>query len=49
MTIFLKVYYSQRNKKRDRIWNGMNAEEKDEYLRTTVNEGNKRLDFRFAH
>ncbi|KAL4885480.1 major facilitator superfamily domain-containing protein [Aspergillus karnatakaensis] len=49
MTIFIKVYYVQRNKSRDRIWNAMSSEEKDHYLRTTKDEGNKRLDFRFAH
>jgi hypothetical protein len=36
------------NKKRERIWSGMSNEEKSEYLRTTKDEGNKRLDFRFA-
>ncbi|KAL4956468.1 MFS general substrate transporter [Aspergillus filifer] len=49
MTVFIKVYYIWRNKTRDRIWNAMSAEEKDTYLRTTKDEGNKRLDFRFAH
>ncbi|KAL4931235.1 MFS general substrate transporter [Aspergillus undulatus] len=49
MTIFIKVYYIWRKKTRDRIWNAMSSEEKDTYLRTTKDEGNKRLDFRFAH
>ena len=44
-----KLYYIWRNKTRDRIWDAMSAEEKDTYLRTTKDEGNKRLDFRFAH
>ncbi|KAL4775293.1 major facilitator superfamily domain-containing protein [Aspergillus nidulans var. acristatus] len=49
MTVFIKCYYIWRNKSRDRIWNAMSSEEKDNYLRTTKDEGNKRLDFRFAH
>ncbi|TVY83496.1 putative transporter [Lachnellula suecica] len=52
LNIFLyvgtKVYYVQRNKYRDRKWKAMTEEEKLEYL-TTAEEGNKRLDFRFAH
>ncbi|KAI1483721.1 MFS general substrate transporter [Daldinia eschscholtzii] len=44
-----KVYYVLRNRYRDKKWNAMTAEEKLEYLSTTTDEGNKRLDFRFAH
>ena len=42
------LLYTRVNKKRDRIWNAMTTEQKSEYLRTTKDEGNKRLDFRFA-
>jgi hypothetical protein len=49
MTIFVKLYYVRRNKTREEIWNTMRLEEKDHYLRTTKDQGNKRLDFRFAH
>ncbi|QKX54289.1 uncharacterized protein TRUGW13939_01374 [Talaromyces rugulosus] len=49
MTIFVKLYYVRRNKTREEIWNTMSLEEKDHYLRTTKDQGNKRLDFRFAH
>ncbi|KLO81886.1 putative tartrate transporter [Fusarium fujikuroi] len=49
MTVFIKGYYIWRNKTRERIWSAMSDEEKDVYLRTTKDEGNKRLDFRFAH
>ncbi|CAG9985038.1 unnamed protein product [Clonostachys byssicola] len=49
MTVFIKVYYMRRNKSREVIWNAMTQEEKENYLRTTKDEGNKRLDFRFAH
>jgi hypothetical protein len=45
----VKLYYIQRNKSRDRIWNAMSAEEKVSYIATTKDEGAKRLDFRFAH
>ena len=44
-----KGYYVWKNKIRARKWNGMTGEEREEYLRTTTDEGNKRLDFRFAH
>lgn len=44
-----KVYYVLRNRYRDKKWNAMTAEERLEYLSTTTDEGNKRLDFRFAH
>lgn len=49
MTIFIKWYYIRRNKKREQIWDSMTPEQKDDYLTTTKDEGNKRLDFRFAH
>ncbi|KAI6046795.1 allantoate permease [Pisolithus marmoratus] len=44
-----KAYYIWRNRQRDKIWNVMTVEERDHYLRTTMDVGNKRLDFRFAH
>ena len=47
--IFMKTYYIWRNKKRDEVWDAMSREQKDHYLATTRDEGNKRLDFRFAH
>ncbi|KIW21652.1 hypothetical protein PV08_02232 [Exophiala spinifera] len=45
---FAKVYYTLRNRHRDRIWNSMTEEERSSYLATTTDKGNKRLDFRFA-
>lgn len=42
------LYYTTINKKRDKVWDAMTSEQKSEYLRTTKDEGNKRLDFRFA-
>ncbi|OCB91010.1 hypothetical protein A7U60_g1757 [Sanghuangporus baumii] len=44
-----KLYYIWRNKQRDKIWNAMTSEQKAEYLATTKEVGNRRLDFRFAH
>lgn len=46
--IFAKVYYVLRNRHREKIWNAMTEQERTEYLATTTDEGNKRLDFRFA-
>ncbi len=47
--VLVKVYYVFRNKQRDGKWNAMSEEERIHYLATTKDEGNKRLDFRFAH
>lgn len=44
-----KWFYVTVNKRRDVKWNAMSKEEKEHYLATTTDEGNKRLDFRFAH
>jgi hypothetical protein len=44
-----KLFYMHVNKGRERIWGQMSKEEKNEYLATTKDKGNKRLDFRFAH
>lgn len=41
-------FFGRVNKKRERVWSAMSSDEKSEYLRTTKDEGNKRLDFRFA-
>lgn len=44
-----KVFYVQVNKRRTRLWDRMSTEEKERYLSTTTDKGNRRLDFRFAH
>ena len=51
LVLFLaaKLYYITKNRKRDRIWSGMSEEQRAEYIESTTHEGNKRLDFRFAH
>lgn len=46
--ISVKLYYVIRNKRRNKVWDAMSAEEKDRYLDTTTDKGSKRLDFRFA-
>ncbi|OCK75436.1 MFS general substrate transporter [Lepidopterella palustris CBS 459.81] len=44
-----KIFYVRVNAKRDKVWDSMTREEKENYLATTKDKGNKRLDFRFAH
>ncbi|KAF7190253.1 putative transporter [Pseudocercospora fuligena] len=44
-----KVFYVRVNARRDKIWNALSREQKEHYLSTTKDRGNKRLDFRFAH
>jgi len=46
--VLAKFYYVWRNNQRDAKWNNMTREERLEYLRTTKDKGNRRLDFRFA-
>lgn len=43
-----KAYYTIKNNQRDKIWNSWTREERIQYLATTQDKGNKRLDFRFA-
>lgn len=40
--ILTKLYFVQRNRKRDLRWNAMTIAQKEEYLRTTTDKGNKR-------
>ena len=42
-------FYKTVNKKRADKWDNMTSAEKSEYLKTTKDEGNKRLDFRFDY
>ncbi|KAE8149807.1 major facilitator superfamily domain-containing protein [Aspergillus avenaceus] len=46
--LFTKTYYRWRNTRHNRTWEAMSEAEKMQYLVTTTDEGNKRLDFRFA-
>ncbi|KAH8547517.1 transporter-like protein [Umbelopsis sp. PMI_123] len=45
----VKAYYIWRNKSKAKIWDAMTPDEKANYLATTTDSGNKRLDFRFHH
>ena len=47
--LLTKVYYVLRNKIRSKKWDAMTEGERLHYLAVTKDEGNKRLDFRFAH
>jgi len=47
--LFTKVYYILRNRQKERAWNALTEEQKNEYRRTTKLQGSRRLDFRFAH
>ncbi|KAK7058562.1 hypothetical protein VNI00_002198 [Paramarasmius palmivorus] len=42
-------FYKYLNYRRDKIWNSWSKKERDNYIETTKDEGNKRLDFRFAY
>ncbi|KAI1872117.1 uncharacterized protein JN550_004320 [Neoarthrinium moseri] len=41
-------YYRWRNQSKAKVWDIMTPEEQETYRKTTTDEGNKRLDFRFA-
>jgi hypothetical protein len=45
----VKAYYVWRNNQKAKKWNAMTEEERLNYLSTTKDKGNKRLDFRFQH
>ena len=49
LLVATKFFYVSVNKKRETKWSAMSKEEKEHYLATTTDRGNKRLDFRFAH
>ncbi|KAH8694072.1 putative transporter [Talaromyces proteolyticus] len=43
--IVSKFYYDIKNERRARIWNAMNSQERDEYLASNKDSGNKRYEF----
>jgi len=47
--LFAKAYFVIRNKHKAAQWDALSPAEKDNYLATTTDEGNRRLDFRFVH
>lgn len=46
--LFTRFYYVWRNRQRDKKWSVLTIEEQINYIKTTRDEGNKRLDFRFV-
>ena len=49
LLIAMKRFYAAANWRRENIWNSMSGQQRRAYLATKWSEGNKRLDFRFAH
>ena len=49
LIIAIKGFYVWRNATKEKKWAQMTDEQRQEYLKTTTDRGNKRLDFRFAH
>ncbi|KAJ3055818.1 hypothetical protein HK097_009122 [Rhizophlyctis rosea] len=47
--IGVRFYYVKRNAWKKARWTAMTPKEQQEYLRNTTDQGNKRLDFRFAY
>ncbi|KAI6258343.1 hypothetical protein MCOR07_006316 [Pyricularia oryzae] len=47
--LLVKTYYVLRNRSRAQRWDAMTPDQRLDYLATTKDEGNKRLDFRFQH
>ncbi|KAJ7597353.1 major facilitator superfamily domain-containing protein [Mycena floridula] len=42
-------FYKTINQRRDKIWTGWTKKQQEDYMETTKDEGNQRLDFRFAY
>ncbi|KAK0198772.1 major facilitator superfamily domain-containing protein [Armillaria mellea] len=47
--ILTYIFYRYINARRDKIWNSWTKEEQENYIDTTTDQGNARLDFRFAY
>lgn len=47
--LLTKYYYMWRNKSKEAIWSKMTEEQRQQYLESNKDAGNKRLDFRFCH
>ncbi|KAI1430877.1 MFS general substrate transporter [Xylaria sp. CBS 124048] len=47
--LLTKLYYVEKNRRRDKIWNAMTEEQRSDYIANTTVVGSRRLDFRFAH
>ena len=44
-----KLHYKWVNKRREELWTAMSEDEREEYMKTSHLEGNRRLDWRFQH
>lgn len=51
IVLYIGTYFFYRylNARRDRVWKTWTNKEQREYMKTTKDEGNKRMDFRFAY
>ncbi|KAK0456138.1 major facilitator superfamily domain-containing protein [Armillaria borealis] len=51
IVLYILTYFFYRyiNARRDKIWNSWTKEEQESYIDTTTDQGNARLDFRFAY
>lgn len=49
LIIFAKLFYMYLNHKKEKIWNSMSDNEKEQYLIITEDDSSNRLDFRFQH
>ncbi|KAH3668223.1 hypothetical protein OGAPHI_001977 [Ogataea philodendri] len=49
LLIFSKVYYVLVNRYREKRWQALTPEEREDYSTSTLDVGSKRLDFRFDH
>ncbi|KAJ2989137.1 hypothetical protein NUW54_g8883 [Trametes sanguinea] len=47
--LFVYCFYKGINKRRDKVWDSWTAEEQQEYLEKTKDQGNSRMNFRFAY
>ncbi|EKM48229.1 uncharacterized protein PHACADRAFT_109252, partial [Phanerochaete carnosa HHB-10118-sp] len=47
--IFTYFFYRTLNKRRERVWNSWTPKEQQDYLDTTEDQGNKRMNFRFVY
>lgn len=47
--VAVHFYYARVNAQRDKVWNSWTPAEREHYIKTTTDEGSKRLDFRFDY
>lgn len=47
--LFARFYYPFRNRQKEAKWSKFSQEEKEQYVLTTTDDGNKKLNFRFEH